>query len=123
MRIVYRIGGLYIEQVDHDTLDVTIVSSRKALSTRLRYGDIEELAKTSLIMLMRYYTWLSRVESERLKNLQEVFEDVVAGKRYGNPDGLQEQIKEKHYLLATLKKRVDAIEALLKTLEETGEKG
>lgn len=123
MRIVYRIGGLYIEQMGHDTLDVTIVSSHRALSTRLLYDEIEDLAKTSMLILMRYYMGLSRVESERLKELQDDFEEVMAGKRYGNPDGLQERIKEKQALLATLKKRIDAIEALLKTLEETKSKG
>jgi hypothetical protein len=123
MRIVYRVGELYIEQIDHDVLELTVVSSNRALSTKLHYEEIEDLARTSLIMLMDYYMYQSRVESERLKELQDDFEEVMAGKRYGNPDGLQERIREKQALLATLKKRIEAIEALLKTFEETGKKG
>jgi hypothetical protein len=123
MRIVYRVGELYIEQIDHDVLELTIVTNRRALSTRLCYEEIEDIAKASLIILMDYYMHRSRVESERLKELQDDFEEVMAGKRYGNPDGLQERIKEKQALLATLKKRIEAIESLLKTFEETGKKG
>jgi len=119
MNIVYRVGGLYIEQIDYDVLELTIVSSNRALSTRLRYEEIEDLAKASLIMLMDCYMKESRVEAEHLKELQDDFQEVMAGEKDGDPDRLQEVIKEKQDLLASLKKRIEAIEALLKIFEET----
>jgi len=123
MRIVYRVGELYIEQVDSSVLELTIVSSNRALSTRLRYEEIEDLAKASLIMLMDYYMKRSRVEAEHLKELQDDFEGVMSGRLVGDPEAYQERIEEKQDLLATLKKRIEAIEALLKTFEETERKG
>jgi hypothetical protein len=120
MRIVYRVGGLYIEQIDHDVLELTVVSSNRALSTRLCYEEIEDLARTSLIMLMDYYMYQSRVETEHLKELQDDFEAVMSGRLIGDPEAYQERIKEKQDILATLKRRIEAIEALLKTFEKPG---